>query len=315
MRSQIQKRFADWEREAFRTFRKGDLKKSREMSEEIAGLFPEKRYKTDMWRISIHARTGEKEAAFRLAFQALHDGIWWHPERLREEPELDPLKSDARFDLLVEACYNLMKQESDRHLPMLYSMGDTQSRKRMFAIHWRGDNASAFSEYWEETALLSDWHVGFPQSSQVFGYERFCWDDEQRARADLSESKRHFDEISMSNSDQTVLCGASQGGKLAIDSALGWKPFRESRFFAVVPSIRDLKPYEAILREGICRDTRGYILTGEYDPYIDQAAAFHKLLTDYDVPCKLKIVNGIGHEFPEDFETYLLEAAEFLTGE
>ncbi|PYZ96851.1 hypothetical protein CR205_14325 [Alteribacter lacisalsi] len=312
MKSQIQNRFVDWRRQAFETFWSGDLEKSWEIHSKIESLFPEKRHITDMWKICLFGRSGQNDEAFRMAFASLHDGIWWHPDRLREEPELDPLKKDARFDLFVDACRNRYRQEADRHPPLLCSMGNPLSVKRMFAIHWRGDNADSFSEYWEETAFLSDWHVGFPQSSQVFGSDRFCWDDEKKAEADLVESKRHFDQISAADPDQTILCGASQGGKLAIDYTLRMKPFSESRFFAIVPSILDLAPYEAKLREGVCPQTRGYILTGDRDPFVQKASALHELLRDYDIPCKLTIVKGLGHDFPKGFEMYLKDVADFL---
>ncbi|MBM7095252.1 MULTISPECIES: hypothetical protein [Alteribacter] len=311
MKSQAHGRFVDLQREAFSAFEQKDYEGVRKLVKKIDGAFPKQRHRTVMWKMCSFALEGERDKAFEIGFEALDEGIWWNPDRIKEEPGLADLQEDPRFETFVARCRVKYNEERDTRDPVLVSMGNPLSHQRLFAIHWRGDDAESFSEYFETTPRLADWHMGFPQSSQVHGYSRFCWDDEEKALMVLKKSYEAFDEISVGGGE-TLLCGASQGGKLAIDLALRHQPVPHHCFFAVVPSIKDLKAYESLLKEGVCSKVKGYILTGENDPYLQQQRALHQLLLDYDVPCQFVVVEGLGHDFPENFNIFAEEAAAFL---
>ncbi|WP_026691012.1 alpha/beta hydrolase [Alteribacter aurantiacus] len=311
MKSQAHGRFVDLQREALSAFDGHDYDKVFRLVDQVNQSYPEKRYRTKMWEICAHAMQGAVDKAFAVGFEGLDEGLWWNPNQVKEESRLLVLRGDARFERFVYECEKMYEAVKGTLDPVLVTMGNKLSDKRLFAIHWRGDNATCFSEFFEDAPSLADWHMAFPQSSQAFGAETFCWDDEKQAARDVKESYDAFDEISVKGSN-TIISGASQGGKLAIDYALKHRPLRDHRFITIVPSIKDLSVYEALLQEGVCSKVRGYILTGEHDPYLSKQRALHQMFLDYDVPCRLVIVKGMGHEFPEAFDKYVEEALAFL---
>ncbi|WP_096439526.1 alpha/beta hydrolase [Alteribacter populi] len=312
MKSQSHHSFIDLQHEAFKAVNNKDFRGFGELIELIENRYPQKKYKTVMWKMCHLATTSKKEQAFKAGFKGLEDGFWWNPDGVRNEPGLNPLKEDPRFDDFVQACEEAYEREKSAHQPALCTIGNPQSSKRLFSIHWRGDNAEDFAENWEELSILNNWHIGFPQSSQAYGHSRFCWDDPAIAIHDLQEAHAAFDEISVSESSRTILSGASQGGKLAIDLALKWQPFSYPHFFAIVPSIKDLGSYEEMLKEGVSTKVKGYIVTGEKDPFLQQTRALHELFLDYDIPCQFVVIEGMGHYFPKNFSTIAAEAVSFL---
>ncbi|NDI35317.1 hypothetical protein EPK97_11170 [Chengkuizengella sediminis] len=57
---------------------------------------------------------------------------------------------------------------------------------------------------------------------------------------------------------------------------------------------------------------RGCIITGDKDPYYDQALEIVDVLKDQNIPCKLIIQEGMGHSLPENFPKLFQDALDYI---
>ncbi|HBK59783.1 MAG TPA: hypothetical protein DDZ84_03185, partial [Firmicutes bacterium] len=106
-----------------------------------------------------------------------------------------------------------------------------------------------------------------------------------------------------------VLAGASQGGRLAITMSLA-APTRG--FIAVVPAVRNTEVFGDSIKFAAERGAKGYIITGDRDHFLAGAVDLQRFLDSGGVPCRVEVVAGMPHTFPEDFPERLARAARFV---
>lgn len=282
---------------------------------EIEEKHPEMKDKTSFWKACLYSMTGRPDAAVQTLRTALKEGYWWNPDQLLKDEDLKPLRELDSFKEIVEESRNrfevtkrtgspdLLLYPSDKHqvpMPLLY------------VLHWRGDSAERFSWYWAPESLGDRIHVAFPQSSQVYGYQAYCWDDGKLARNEIYEQFSVVVSRVAVDEEQVILAGASQGGKLALELALEGTPIQAKGFIVVVPSIRDVAGYQSLIEKAKGNFIRGWIITGDQDHYYESTVALHRDLERAGIACKLVVVKGLGHFFPENFADLLQEALDDL---
>jgi predicted esterase len=128
------------------------------------------------------------------------------------------------------------------------------------------------------------------------------------------------------DSERLVLGGFSQGGALAVYSAL--KRLIPCRgFVAVAPSdwVRPeekraterkqlSEPFASFVKASDCRGLRGVIIVGDKDPFFSKVQQLYTLMVGRGLDGKLIIEAGLGHEYPVGFDLKLKEAVDFVLG-
>lgn len=165
-----------------------------------------------------------------------------------------------------------------------------------------------FAPYWFDNRLLEDFLFAFPQSSQVFGYNAYCWDDPKIVKEDITSLFKEFKGKFYTVHD--IIAGASQGGKLAIELSLNGT-LAGKGFIAVIPAIQNTDSIKKLLEENTNK-IKGCIITGDQDPFYQQTVRLAKLLEENDIACKFIVKEGLGHFFPKDFTKLIKEAIEFI---
>ncbi|MBH0229744.1 alpha/beta hydrolase [Halobacillus yeomjeoni] len=280
--------------------------------EEAKQWFPERLDRLGHWKANLYAIKGEKEKALFELNEVLEKGLWWNPDLLTSDPELETIKDEDGFKSVVEKCrkiYSKLHQESRSDLIV---QGNPESDQVLFALHWKGSNARDFALQWKDDRLIDTYRIGFPQSSQLFSHACYTWDDYELTKRDTRMTFAQFSEEQLQSDFESIIAGASQGGKVSVQMCLdkGMEEFHS--FIAIVPAF-DVEEMKTLLEDDFDTDVRGCIITGDEDPFYQQALETYHLLIEAGIECKWIVKNGMGHVLPEDLADVIDEAVGFVS--
>jgi predicted esterase len=312
--------FFKMEKSIFALFDQEKYQEAFVLADQAEKEYPEMRYKTSFWKACLHSITGNVELAVQELRDALDEGIWWSPDRLEKDEDLKALRNREEFLHIVAESKRRFEESKGRSKPefMVWEPTDKgnfsrlQSAPFILSIHWRGDNIQRFSRFWDSEEVRNKYWIAFPQSSQLYGFNEYCWDDASLAESEIIHSLQKMKESYSVNTERLILAGASQGGKLALELALKPNDIRAKGFILIVPSIRDVEQYHHSIADATAEGVRGCIITGDQDYYYRQALDLHAACERSGLPCKLVVREGLGHFFADDFTTILPEAVEFI---
>jgi len=299
------KTFFDLQLELFDAFSSGSLEQVAMLIEEAKEKFPAREEKLSFWKACMYSRMGESEKALTVLKEAREKGIWWNPFPLQHDPDLKNLLPYEDYQLIVAECEALFekKEAGERRFE---TIGNDQSETGIVSVHWRGSNIDDFAPYWTGA---DEYYFGFPQSSQIYSTNMFCWDDPIKAEEELELAIQQF--LTNHSFKQLLLAGASQGGKLAMKRALTDGSGEVDGFIAVVPAIRDPLEVEEWIK-ACDRSKRGVIMTGDLDVYHPNILSLQSMFEENGIACKFIVNEGVGHFFPKDFIHQLRESVDFI---
>ncbi|WP_042147832.1 alpha/beta hydrolase [Paucisalibacillus sp. EB02] len=304
-------KFVALQKEVFQLFHEGKMDEVQTLIEKVQQAFPKRIDKTLFWKACAFSIQEKFEQAIGVLQDGLKNGVWWNPFMLTRDPDLSGLQDFEEFQEVVRQCENILENHKHKATPQLLTFGNHQADVGIFSLHMRGSNAKDFVPHWLDDYTSLNYFFGFSQSSQVFGYNAYCWDDPETADVEIQSAFQEFKQQGSTKHD--ILAGASQGGKLAIEWCLAQKVDVKG-FIAVIPSIRDLSEFESLLKTNNFIPMKGSIITGDQDPFYEKTIQLVELLERYNIPCKLTIVKGLGHFIPDNFRALLTEAVDFVLG-
>lgn len=304
------KRFVELQNELFRLFEKGEFDAIYRCIDEAKREFPERIDKTSFWEACAFSVEGKYEEAIVILNEALQKGIWWNPHTLIYDEDLKGLRDKIGFKTIVQKCEEILKKQQLTAHPKLFTYGNEKALAGIFSLHWRGSNINDFAPYWCEEKILREYMLGFSQSSQIYGMNSYSWDNHEIAIKDVMKSFNDF--TNKYNLEDIIIAGASQGGNIAIELALK-NMLEAQKFIAVIPAIRDVEAIESMVISNDITNVKGYIVTGDKDPFYENTLQLMSMFEKYNVNCKLIVREGLGHLFPEDFTQILKNIMEEWT--
>lgn len=306
--------FSQWQRQLFTEAGKGNLEEALELAYRIEKEFPEQKQRTSFWKAALYCAKGDAGKGLSVLQKAEKHGIWWHPDRLLQDPDFEAVRELPEFQEIVERCKEKLASLQVHAKPEFSVWPSSQSSEKplIFSIHWRGDNAYHFSAFWDDERLKDRFTMAFPQSSQPFGPESFCWDDWNLAKQELHESYQKADQSYNFDRDRLIVAGASQGGKLALELALEENEMPAKGFIAIVLAVREVSQYASLIEKAAARGIRGVIMTGDQDHFYSEVEGLCAEFEKHGMAYKLMVTEGLGHFIPDDFPDQLLEAVDFI---
>ncbi len=272
--------------------------------------FPEKLDNISFWKACVYSTQGRPDEAITSLYEALEKGFWWNPNALTSDPDLNTLQDLEEFKSIVKKCEVMIENQKLTSKPQLSVYGNQHAEIGIFSLHWRGSTVAEFSQYWAGNDLFKHYLFGFPQSSQVFGYNAYSWDDQKLALEEIVQAYRDF--MIKYNPKQVILSGASQGGRLSIELGLSDVLPDMKGFIAVIPAIQDVAAIEKLIKENGKTNMRGCIITGDQDPFYKKTLELKSLFEENGIACKWIVNEGLGHFFPDDFTRILPEAIDYI---
>jgi predicted esterase len=311
--------FVEFRKKVFNLYREGNYSKALEIAEEAHAKFIDRVSETSYWLACLNSVLHNGDKAIEILKSSLNAGIFWSPKGLEKEKDFESIRERKEFRELLEKfsqIYEEMQKSSKPEKLVFYPDNfDNKKKYSLFvALHEMGGNAEEFSTHWKHV-LKRGYILLVPQSSQLFGTKRYCWDDWGKGK---KEVLGHIMEIKEKHSlieDDIIIAGASQGASFGfIDLVLGGTPLNFRKFILVIPPVDDLSFYVPLLESGARKGVKGYIIAGGKDIFIDSTKKLHSEMEKAGLQCKLTVIPGMGHEFPSSFDNYLDEALEYLKG-
>jgi predicted esterase len=277
------------------------------VEQEEASL-PGWRSRTTYWRACLVAQLGGPEEALSVLRTGLDEGLWWRPDWLTTDEDLERLWDLPAFAEVV-AESERRQQEANAGQPdrprMLLFPPRGRPRGVLVALHMYGEPAEEAAPRWS-SATDHGLAVCVPESTRVQAEGRPCWDDDMAATRDVTLA---IEEAVAAHPEPRegalVLAGASQGGMRAIELALLGEPVPARAFIGVVAGLADPDLVEGRAWEAAEHGLRGWLITGDRDAARQAVEVLHAQLSQAGLDCRLDHVPGLGHRFPDDFEERL----------
>ena len=263
------------------------------------------------WNACLLSVTGHAEEALQALEAGLERGIWWSPDRLLRDPDLEPVRASGRFERIVESSEKSWRAAFRAEPEVLTFPPESEpSGAVVIALHGSpGEPADTFAEHWRPVTSRGALLI-VPQSTQPFNSEGGrSWHDQVRTQRDLEIAYRRAESQFTIDPDRVVIAGFSAGGRAAITTALTGQPFNPAGFIVAAPAI---SPDVPDMLDQADPARRGWITVGENDWVKEDAVTIYDRASAEGFPWHIEIVEGLGHEFPDDFPSRLAQALDFV---
>jgi predicted esterase len=287
---------------------------------EAVPYFPEQSNLLYNWRYCAAALLGKPDLALEIMRESIDAGFWWGEDYLRSDEDLESLQDLPEFNLLVEESEQRRQVAQAEAKPIALTLSlpadTTQPLPLLLALHGNNQNAQNSVAFWEN-AVEQGWLTVLLQSSQVFGPDKYVWNNLELGADEINAHYQQLCEEHQVDPAQVVISGFSKGGEMAI-----WLALKEviplAGFIAVNPGgplIQEIDNWLPLLENyKSLTDLRGFFVVGERDASIENIKALHEMLNSHGLECKLVISQDIAHDFPENFSQILAQALEFIQG-
>jgi hypothetical protein len=281
-----------------------------QLTEERAPLFPDRAATIVFWKACALARLGRPEEAVTTLDRGLAEGLWWSREFLLEDEDLELLAGRLDFqDFVTRSAEMADAAPPDPTAPLVRGVGE---RGSLGAIHGAGDNPEDSALAWHAAPELG-MQLIVARSPKRFAPDIFCWE-----KATFGKDLRLTLEATNA-ATPVVLGGFSQGASLSLVAALEGD-LGVAGVIAVCPTIRpsskripNAQEIEAAVAAGN-KELRAFFLIGGRDPLGAAGLEAAQAMEAAGYAVHIESREELGHGFPEDFDSLLPRALDFVLG-
>lgn len=303
--------FAATRRRLFALYGDGEYANALRLAETAAADFPDHEDQTTYWTACLQALLGDDERALAILEDGRARGLWWPPEMLEGDPDLASVRAEDCFRAIVTGSAGARaSMTADLPTePLIVPPDAAPVDAVVVLIHGRGETVEEIAERWRSASRRA--MLIAPRSTQPFGMRTVCWDDAQRAEADVLTGVNAAMAQTQTSGIPVVTAGFSQGAGLAVVVAARRRLPGVVGVIGVAPSAGwalDLLGSDAIDGHGL----RGELLLGDQDPRRDDCERLAQRLRDAGVEVRAEVIEGLGHDYPPDFEDRLPEVLDWM---
>jgi predicted esterase len=306
--------YLQFQDEVLQLYSTGDFQATLKLIEEQGKNYPEKAATVDLFHMCLLNVCGNSERALQVFQAAIDKGFWYQTPPLRGDPDLASLQGNPQFQRLVDICAERHAQAQRDAKPELLVLPPAQNASQpyplLLALHWYGGNAHDFAEYWK-SLTEQGWLVAAAQSSQVSGFNAYCWDDPLKA---ITEIKAHYAALAHDyplDPQRVVLGGFSQGAGLAFWLSVS-QDIPAAGFISIGPYLEKLVEMKPQLPAGAIPGVRGYFISGGKEQDDGMFAQVEVVLKEHTIPYQWHIYPELAHHMPADFDQRLQIALGFI---
>ncbi|GGO07985.1 alpha/beta hydrolase [Saccharibacillus kuerlensis] len=272
-------------------------------------------------RYALAAASGRTDEAFDLLNEAVVEcGFWYPAEYLLEDEDLETLREREGFAELADLCARREEAAYANAAPgltvlqpeisMAQSGTGAESAVRPLLLVLHGDQESQrdAEPFWKP-ALQYGWTVGLIRSSQIRFANAYGWDDIDLGAAELRE---HLESLTAAEDGTLygpIVLGAFSAGAEVALNALLHDEFPADGLILTAPWLAEPEEWTEALERLEERTPRVVVLVGEEDhESSDSSEQLTRSMQLAGLECRLSIIPGVGHDYPEDFASRLIES-------
>ena len=291
-------------------YREGKYADALEIVEQNADRFPKHSARTTFWKMCLLSLCGRRDNVLSVFQKGLDAGLWWAEIQFRDT-DLDAMRDLPEFKRLVAESsrkYMEMQAQIKPNRSVLVPEDISRELPLLIGLHGRNGHNDSHLEYWD-VARQRGWLVLSPQSRQALYEGAYSWTDNDQGLSDILFHLEEIMKIYRIDRDHIVTAGFSQGGGMAIYSALSEKVGARG-FIGVGTFLTNTDSLIPLAKH--TQSVRGYFITGEQDRLLGHIKEIQKVLQENNVQFTEEVHSNLGHEFPADFGASFDKAIDFI---
>lgn len=218
------------------------------------------------------------------------------------------------FANLVSADKNLreaanLKSETQFKVCLPSSTSDQATFPILYILHGGGSNFERSMKNWTSPLLDSLFIRVFVQSYLHYDYQTFGWrNSDKRGLEDFIQLMAKINQAYPVDTTQVFIAGVSAGGTQAVYSALMCTP-QINGYLGVCTGI----PNQLSPQDFEQASIRAFMIAGENDFYKPRQDSLAKLYQQYGIEHHYRIIENMGHVYPDNFAQIVDEGLTYLT--
>jgi len=297
-------------------FEKENYEEGHKIILEMIKTFPEEPTITYSWASFLPYYSGNLEKALNLLEEGFSKGAWWSKSSL--EGDYEKLQKFPRFQKLIDLSEEKRDSILSKESPNLFvRLPDSYSKHRKYplilSLHGRSSNGINSDILWHDLVNQREIIVASLQSSQETSKSHFDWDNREKSIEDLRKCLNFLKEKYSIDNSQVIVAGVSQGIDVGLISYFA-KEIVASGFIGIIPSVYyfDNEFIEKGKIQHIEDKIRVCFIVGEEDPRYQRTEKVTKVLRKKGAKIKIISCSETGHYYPENYNSLILEAVDFV---
>lgn len=269
------------------------------------------------FRYSIANEAGLEELALQLMREAIVEKEFWYQYNyLIEDEDLKSLNKYKEFGELLDICKKRELEAKRNEKPDLKiiipdKMNEQYAHPLIIALHGDQENIKITEDYWS-SYVDKNFILALPQSSQIQFSEGYEWKDIEKGARELKEHYESILEKYNIDLDNIIIGGFSAGGRVALYSILK-DIIQVKGFILVAPWLPEIDEWAPLLYRIRGKGIKGYVVCGDKDDDCYECTRrFTDLLSSKKISHEIKILKGLDHDYPDNFNEILPKAIDFI---
>ena len=270
------------------------------------------------FRYSIASKAGLNDLAINIMREAIIEkGYWYSYDYLINDEDLSPLHIYDDFNELANICKERefeSTQNSKTNLKVIMSnnLDNKEKNQLIIALHGNQENIIITEDYWS-SCVIKKRILALPQSSQIEFSDAYSWEDIEKGSTEL---KDHYDKLVNDyniDKENIIIGGFSAGARIALYSVLN-DVIKVKGLIFIGPWLPEIEEWRCLLDNFKKKGIKTYIICGDKDEdCIEDTKRFVNMLNERNIPNIFKIVEGLDHDYPINFDKELEEAIKYIT--
>jgi predicted esterase len=304
--------YADLLEEVVRLREAGRLEDALALVEREGARFTQQLAFVHLWRVSLSVALGRIEHAIEAFAEAVAAGCRYPEPMLRDWPAIASLHDIVEFERLAHIAALRYDAELGASHPTLIverpdAVAPVQGLPLLVVLHGNNRTAEATVPEWT-AAIRKGFVLAVPGSAEIaLTPGLFVWNDGERAQRDVIGHVERLVREQRVDPERVVVAGFSAGSLRALQLAYG--PGIHARAaIAVGPWI----PIDEVDALASARPVRTFIAVGDRDRggYAGSVALAERL-REQEIPVRLEVIPGHGHDLPPRWDAMLGDALDF----
>jgi len=302
--------------QAIDLYNEGKLEGALDLIEKYGGEVEGDRAQILNFKCCIASKLGRTEMAMNIMREAIIGTEYWYPyEYLLQDDDLKNIRDQKEFTYLADICREreiLARKEVRAELKIIMPLGGSSTQSPwLMALHGNGDSVALTEKNWH-SLLLEGCSLAFPQSSQITSHGTYTWKDLEKGLMEINSHLQDLEKEHDITGGEWVLSGFSGGARLAFYSVL-YGDLHPKGLILVAPYLPEIKEWEGAIRNLARQGLKICVLCGDMDSIsFETGKEVKRIMDEMGIPTLLQVVEGLGHDFPDDFAQHLSEMLEFI---